>query len=395
MQARIKAATWLAAAMCGSVLVVHVTTAPMASSVSCVTAPSGLTGWWPGDDNGSDLSGNDNIAVAVDSAGFRTGQVANAFDSDGTSKHFSVPDDALWAFGTGDFTVDLWANFDDIESGAFGDALVATDEGGGPLSKWMFVVEGDGTNEKLHFHINGAGGATTVFSNNLTLVNGAWYHLAVTRSGGENYAFYLNGSAVGTAIDSLAVPDVASTLDFGYAETGVGRADGALDEIEIFNRALSGAEILSIAAAGAAGKCKTPPDDCTIRGDNGPNTLNGTSGPDIICGYAGNDIINGRGGNDIIRGGTGVDELYGNWGADTINGNDGNDTVRGGDGNDRLNGGEGRDKLYGQNGADIINGDTWNDQLFGGPGADSLDGGPQTDTCTSGGNPGDTVTNCE
>ena len=42
--------------------------------------------------------------------------------------------------------------------------------------------------------------------------------------------------------------------------------------------------------------------DCTIVGDDGPNTLIGTDGDDVICGLGGNDTIDGGPGADIIWG---------------------------------------------------------------------------------------------
>src|SRR2546427_124746 len=77
---------------------------------------------------------------------------------------------------------------------------------------------------------------------------------AVTRSGSA-WIFYVNGSSIGTDISTAAVPTTSAPLTIGNAE-GTFHFNGLEDEISIYNRALSAAEIQSIATEGAAGKCK-------------------------------------------------------------------------------------------------------------------------------------------
>ena len=53
---------------------------------SCVPPPSGLTGWWPGDEDASDISGNNNHAVLMNGVKAAVpGKVGGAFGAHGWS----------------------------------------------------------------------------------------------------------------------------------------------------------------------------------------------------------------------------------------------------------------------------------------------------------------------
>src|SRR5689334_2889399 len=63
----------------------------------CVPAPAGLVGWWPGDGNTLDLTGNNPPATLVGNASFGPGAVAQGFQLHGN------PDWVDLGGATGDF----------------------------------------------------------------------------------------------------------------------------------------------------------------------------------------------------------------------------------------------------------------------------------------------------
>jgi hypothetical protein len=75
--------------------------------------------------------------------------------------------------------------------------------------------------------------------------------LAVVRHGGT-YEFLVNGKLFGSALSGLRLPDPPALSIGGVA------AGGVLDEIQIWNRALSEAEIRAILVAGNEGQIKNP-----------------------------------------------------------------------------------------------------------------------------------------
>ena len=90
-----------------------------------------------------------------------------------------------------------------------------------------------------------------------TVVTGVWYHLAGVR--GSNFVqLYLNGNLEAQA--SVNFPQDYGTFPLFFGTSGQAYYDrklqGALDEVSLYNRALSAGEIAAIYTAGAAGKCK-------------------------------------------------------------------------------------------------------------------------------------------
>ncbi len=80
---------------------------------NCVPPPVGLTSWWPGEDKGAELV-SQRTGFLREDATTGTGLVGGAFEFDGDHEYFEVPDDPALNFGTRDFTVDLWVNFNDL-----------------------------------------------------------------------------------------------------------------------------------------------------------------------------------------------------------------------------------------------------------------------------------------
>ncbi|MEY2407543.1 MAG: large repetitive protein [Verrucomicrobiota bacterium] len=246
---------------------------------SCVTPPVGMIAWWPGDANPADVQGGHN-GTLMNGAGFGPGKVAQSFQLDGSDQFVEVADSPAWDFGAGAFTIDLWVNFDAVRSA---NAFLAHDEGSGSQNKWIFWL----VNNRLILHLNSPTlGAVDVGSVPFNPVANQWYHLAVTRSG-NSYTFYINGAPT-PATDANSIPDASAPLTIGQAEGG-SFLDGRLDEIEIFNRALSPAEIQSIIGAGAFGKCKpvttnTAPGTCgQIVSYGAPAFSDNCSGGEIVC----------------------------------------------------------------------------------------------------------------
>ncbi len=81
-----------------------------------------------------------------------------------------------------------------------------------------------------------------------------WYHVAVTNSGNAT-TLYLDGKAV--ASGSLPIDTPAGTQLYmgGLPSDPTKRLDGLVDEVSVYKRALTAAEIKSIFQAGQNGKC--------------------------------------------------------------------------------------------------------------------------------------------
>ncbi len=224
---------------------------------TCLQAPSGIVAWWTFDEtSGStaqDIAGT-NPGVRVGGPIPSSGQVAGALHFDGSASYVGVGDSDQWAFGSNDFTIELWANFDVPGSGTVGhpgDIFIGNDEGPGTVNKWFFALGGG----VLNFHVNGpATGSAFLVQAPFSPSVGRWYHLAVTRSGGR-FTIFVDGSPVGSEMTTVDVPNANAPLTIGQAED-LGFMHGMLDEVSVYHRALTQQEIAAVAGAGKAGKCK-------------------------------------------------------------------------------------------------------------------------------------------
>lgn len=150
----------------------------------------------------------------------------------GTTDYLTVPQNAAFSFGTGDFTVEGWWNFNNISISQGLISLGTGANGGGPYNGWWFDYESSGI---LRFY-RYAGGSEIYSSFSVTLVTNTWYHIACTRSG-TAVKMFVNGVQVGTtATSSTSFDNVNSDpLVIGRFITGQGTfyLDGYVSDVRI------------------------------------------------------------------------------------------------------------------------------------------------------------------
>lgn len=226
-------------------------------ATTCTPLPPGLVGWWHGENDTADAAGANN-ATLVNNASFGAGKVGQAFNFEPfNSAYAQAPDSDLWAFGTNDFSIELWVKFRTWSpSGVYylpEAVFAANDEEPEGRNRWVFGL-GDG---KLELIVTSpVFGSLFLIQAPFTPTPNQWYHLALVRDG-NLFTAYTNGLAAGSEISSVVIPNPKAPLTMGQAE-GLGYIDGLLDEISIYRRALSQSELQAIYGAGSAGKCVVP-----------------------------------------------------------------------------------------------------------------------------------------
>ena len=211
--------------------------------------PAGLVSWWPGDGNANDIWGG-NPGTLMGGTTFGAGVVGQAFGLDGVDDYVNIPNDSSLSPST--ITVDAWFYATDISGQLVppllkkshdrdGYALEMAGESGDHLAFWVSVS-----------------GVGWVRSDNVYLSTNTWYHVAATYDGSE-IKVYLNGQPQGTPTSVTgSIEPISSPLYIGSDPGSPGRFfKGLIDEVEIYNRALSASEIQAIYTAGSAGKCKS------------------------------------------------------------------------------------------------------------------------------------------
>lgn len=226
------------------------------SSLECISPPSGLAGWWKGEWSFLDAAGTNN-GTGLGGVSFAEGVVGEAFYFDGTNAGVLVPNSA--SLKPSQFTLEAWVQVDQLYSSYYQSNLQAIIYTQNSSTNAGYAL---GVNEFGNFEFimaRASSGAVGVQSSTL-ISPGQYYHVAATYDG-STASLYVNGELEGQIYVGFAPDYGAGPIFFGTAATNAGVYDfnGELDEIAIYQRALSQSEVATIYNASAAGKCVVNP----------------------------------------------------------------------------------------------------------------------------------------
>ena len=251
------------------------------AAAACPQLPPGLVGWWPADGHARDMIGN-NDGMLESGTTFSAGMVGQAFSFD------PVLNSCVEAPGTDiddlqQLTIHAWVKHNSLGAGV---QRYVTLHG----EKAVLRSEGN----KLHFYMRIESGLYHLRVGEVLGVE-TWHHVAGTFDGGV-MRLYCDGEEVGSRTIS-GVVDPGHGVQFSSYET----LDGFLDEVEIYNRALSASEIRTLYNAGSDCKCNaliTEQWHCGLDSGQGENNLTFIEEEDAsitvdgswVYSYSGSDI---------------------------------------------------------------------------------------------------------
>jgi Concanavalin A-like lectin/glucanases superfamily len=266
-------------------------TAPPAHAQTCALPPSDMVAWWPLDETTgtavADVLGQNN-GTASGQIGTNSnpksvpGFVGNAMNFYFGS-HVSVSPKTNLDFGTSkSFTIDAW-----IKSPT--SPIVSNFDLNAHLGYFLYIA----SNGKLSLELGNGTPITTTWSGP-TINPSAWTFVAVVVDRTNNtVTFYASvGSTLPMSVVAPPIPNTANAssslpLQIGGCPGNPNGCYGIIDEVEIFNRALTQAEIQRIFNAGSAGKCKQ------TKGMTWMHTASNAQTGTITVGCAGCDAYHG------------------------------------------------------------------------------------------------------
>lgn len=219
--------------------------------------PPGMVGWWAGENSPNDATGT-NPGTLVGGTSFGAGKVGQSFVLDGADDYVDIGPLTTLA-GADGLTVMAWVRRAHGEfsvggivgqwntGGAGGNRFLLYNSEGAEAGKGAFVVEFDGGGSA------GVGGVAP-------LPVGEWVHVAAVWRGADGFVgLYKNGvleaSTMASAGKRLNTGGVvgAKLGEWGTVRGSAYKWPGDLDEVAIFNRALSVAEIQRVVGSGLLG----------------------------------------------------------------------------------------------------------------------------------------------
>jgi len=225
----------------------------------CATAPPGLVSWWPAEGSAVDVA-DGNAGALYNGATFGPGRGGQAFKFNGTSSYVEVPDSPSLRL-TNELTIEFWVKRQTLNPIT---AEYIIEKGGDWLNgtqNYAVAIHLPSYNHLLHFTCSGAWwGAGGIADLN-------WHHCAVAaRNGQPAPEIYIDGVRQTLAYHqggNINLRPSTRPLHLGAQVDPVSGwnyySKSLIDELSLYDRALTEGEIQAIYNAERSGKCPLPP----------------------------------------------------------------------------------------------------------------------------------------
>ncbi len=201
-----------------------------------------LVGWWRFDEGSGDIvydsSGNDNNG-SINGAKWDAGKYGNALQFNGQDNYVEVPTSDSLEIAT-NVTIAAWINW--IDSGDGWQGILSKGTMAGPGENYSLFVNRDG--RYFHFVLALDVGRVQQNSPNNSVVPNEWLHVCCTWDGSVT-RIYINGE-MAMEMDQVAkiIPSQLP-LRIGHRDGSSHYWNGIIDEVRIYDHALTEAEILA------------------------------------------------------------------------------------------------------------------------------------------------------
>ena len=277
------------------------------SGANCTPSPAGLVSWYAGDGNALDSRSRNDAVFQGTAAYSNGGEVGQAFVLDGSTYLKANASTTLDAGATGSgLSIEAWIDPTDLSVGRPIVEWSSALNGANSIGVHFYASANPTTNGQRNLYANlrdTAGNPHILYSPVNALSPSSFQHVAVTYDKASgNASLYVNGVAAqlnGTASTVINlgtfIPATANDLYIGarvsneFGDAG-SRFVGLLDEIGIYDRALTATDVTAIFAAGVSGRCKptatTTPAGLTywLAGDGSAADLSGNGNTGTLSG---------------------------------------------------------------------------------------------------------------
>ena len=221
------------------------------TNVATAQIPSnGLVGYWPFNGNANDESGNGNNGT-VNGATLtmdRFGNANSAYSFNGAGNSITLQSGSNIQ-GNNPRSISFWANFSSGTANTHTVYKGGVNGSGNDFTIWLVVLSDNTYRLQVRRYQNDP---VTI---QMPVIVNQWIHFCVTYDGtiNSNVKIYINGvqqtGITSTGGDNLTYNTLSTTPEFGHMvdQLGVHRyMNGKLDDISIYNRALSPMEVLQL-----------------------------------------------------------------------------------------------------------------------------------------------------
>ena len=219
-----------------------------AQNVPSYVPSNGLVGYWPFNGNANDASGKGNHGT-VNGATLttdRNGKSNSSYSFDGSSSYINIPNSSSLQFNGG-LTISTWLNASIIASSISNTGYILSKgaDGGTPYS-WTSILDDSYCSLQI-WNDNNLNTSVDIMQKDYPILTNKWYNVIYTFDG-VNAKAYINSQLVKTISSPYSIFSNAYDLKFGRRHTSGNPYffNGKLDDIAIYNRALTQQEITNL-----------------------------------------------------------------------------------------------------------------------------------------------------
>jgi hypothetical protein len=210
---------------------------PLTNYPSARVSPAGMVDWWPGEGNANDIFGYYNAATRY-GVSYVAGKIGQAFHFDGSTSYvdLELPEVAP------PWTASFWVNRQNAPGAS---AALMSD------ASYSLKLEQYNGTRKVGVTVFGVQDAAF----NYTAPVGTWVNLVFVGTS-KGVTLYANGVSEGSITNIVSLPRRYMGVD--SASTFLDYALASVDEVMIFNRALTLTEVGTLYSAGTGGLLRGP-----------------------------------------------------------------------------------------------------------------------------------------
>ena len=173
-------------------------------------------------------------------AGAIAGSANGSVSLDGTNDHVAMGD--VYDFsGTAPFSVEAWINRGSLNEGSHRRWIVDKYKPGG-ASGWALTIEPNSRPSPQRIAFERSGASSDLLTGTTATVAGRWYHVVATYDG-ATMRLYVNGKLESSMASSVSLANTANPFRLGSATTSNEWYDGRVDEVSVYNTALSATDV--------------------------------------------------------------------------------------------------------------------------------------------------------
>ena len=197
--------------------------------------------------NGNANDGDGSRDGTVNGATFTTGQIGQAASFDGVDDYISIPS---FSVSGSAITIAGWFTSDNLTNCASTDCRIFSKASGTSTQDhdWMISTISSSGN-KLRFRLKAGGSTSTLLGGSVS--NGVWSHVVAVYDG-STMKLYQDGVRVGSTAKTGSLDASSKDIFIGANPPGTRYWDGMIDEIKVYDFALSESQVSELYSTGSA-----------------------------------------------------------------------------------------------------------------------------------------------